>query len=233
MFMCTLNHLDRTRRALEILRRCTPWSDDVRLTVIDTGSQDGTQEYLLREGWFDVILLRRNPGLVRVNNMALRLWPARYYVNVHNDLEVCPGWLETLIRAAESDPRIGLIGPNPCGDPRAQIYHVNPDGGISGKVVDVPPSRIVDAEYVENHGLLIKDQLLNAIGPWDEDFNPFWYDDTELSFRARRDGWRTCLYCGLPIHHTPMTTARDIPGLGEIQARNRDLFIKKCGDMLK
>lgn len=231
--MCTLNHLDRTLRSLDLLRRHTRLDASTRLTVIDSGSTDGTREYLAGQAWFDKILLKENYGLVKVNNLALRLWPSDYYVNVHNDLEVCEGWLNTLIRAAESDPKIGLLGPEPCGPPMVQVKHVDPDGGISGVTVDIPPSRIIDVDYVENHGLLIKDTCLRDIGPYDESFFPFWYDDTEFSFRARRKGWRTCLYCGLPVLHTPMTTARDQPGLSEIQANNRHLFVKKCGDLLR
>ncbi len=51
-----------------------------------------------------------NLGFLRTCNRAALLSKADYLVFLNNDTLVRPGWLDALVRTAEGDPRVGVVG---------------------------------------------------------------------------------------------------------------------------
>jgi N-acetylglucosaminyl-diphospho-decaprenol L-rhamnosyltransferase len=102
--------------AEDLLRRCLrslaehPPRVETRVTVIDSGSLDGTPEMVERE-FPQVRLLRRgNIGFSAANNLVLRGSEATAVLLLNPDTEVRAGTLDAALERLLSDPGIGMVG---------------------------------------------------------------------------------------------------------------------------
>lgn len=233
LIMLTYNHLDLTKKALTSLRQHTKLTPEVRLTVIDNHSQDGTPKFLLGLDWCDVILNRHRAGISSSYNQGIRRLRAKYYVTLANDVTFCPHWLESLMWCAASGGDIGIVGPAEYKGDRVIIHHVKPNAYIEGRTVKVPPSKKVEVEYLQTACMLIKDELIRQIGLFDEAFDPFWYDDTDYCFRARDAGWKVIRYYAVPVRWLYEATTREHPDRAKIKARNQHRFYMKWRDKIR
>jgi len=233
LIMLTYNHLNLTKKALASLRQHTRLSDQVQLTVIDNHSSDGTPEFLRGLGWCDVVLNQQEKGIAASYNQGIRRVRARFYVTLANDVTFCPNWLEALMWCAESEAKIGIVGPSAYVDSKMWIFHVQEDGGCVGKLVEVHPSRKVEAEYIETSCMLIKDEVVQKIGLFDEGYDPFWYDDTDYCLRARAAGWKVMIYANVPVSALGDVTTGTHPQVKELRAKSRHRFVEKWGSWLR
>jgi hypothetical protein len=102
--------------AEELLRRCLrsleahPASGESRVTVVDSGSPDGTPDMVARE--FPAVRLIRceNIGFSAANNLALRESEAGTVLLLNPDTEVYAGTLDAALARLRSDERIGMVG---------------------------------------------------------------------------------------------------------------------------
>jgi GT2 family glycosyltransferase len=99
-----------------LLRRCLrslrehPAGDAMRVTVVDSGSPDGTPEMIERE-FGEVRLLRRgNIGFSAANNLVLRESDAAAVLLLNPDTEVHAGALDAALARLRADGRIGMVG---------------------------------------------------------------------------------------------------------------------------
>ncbi len=101
-----------------LLRRCLrsleahPLSGDpeMRVTVVDSGSPDGTPDMVERE-FPEVRLLRRgNIGFSAANNLVLRESEAEAVLLLNPDTEVYAGTLDAAMGRLRSEARIGMVG---------------------------------------------------------------------------------------------------------------------------
>ena len=97
------------RRCLASLRK-HPAAGETRVTVVDSGSGDGTPDMVERE-FPEVRLLRRdNIGFSAANNLALRESAAAAVLLLNPDTEVYAGTLDAALARLRAEPRIGMVG---------------------------------------------------------------------------------------------------------------------------
>jgi N-acetylglucosaminyl-diphospho-decaprenol L-rhamnosyltransferase len=99
-----------------LLRRCLaslrahPAAVATRVTVVDSGSPDGTPDMVARE-FGEVRLLRRgNIGFSAANNLVLRESEAAAVLLLNPDTEVYAGTLDAALARLRSQPRVGMVG---------------------------------------------------------------------------------------------------------------------------
>ncbi len=99
-----------------LLRRCLrslrehPASGEMRVTVVDSGSPDGTPDMVARE-FPEVRLERRgNIGFSAANNLVLRDSDAAALLLLNPDTEVYAGTLDAALARLRADERIGMVG---------------------------------------------------------------------------------------------------------------------------
>jgi N-acetylglucosaminyl-diphospho-decaprenol L-rhamnosyltransferase len=98
------------RRCLRSLREHPPASAETRVTVVDSGSPDGTPDMVERE-FPGVRLLRRdNIGFSAANNLVLRESEAAAVLLLNPDTEVYAGTLDAGLARLRADERIGMVG---------------------------------------------------------------------------------------------------------------------------
>jgi GT2 family glycosyltransferase len=184
-----------TIACLESLRRL-----DVvpRVIVVDNGSTDGSPDRIRAEApWAQLVQLPSNRGFSCGMNAgiaaALREASLVDYVWIlNNDTLVEPSTLSCMVALGDSDARIGVVGcrlVNADGSGRIQAMG---GGGINRWLgttsTDLEPSPRA-CDHLVGASLIVRTTLLGQVGGFDERYF-FYLEDTDLSLRARRAGWR-------------------------------------------
>jgi N-acetylglucosaminyl-diphospho-decaprenol L-rhamnosyltransferase len=98
------------RRCLRSLAEHPPSGDEMRVTVVDSGSPDGTPD-MVEDEFPAVRLLRRgNIGFSAANNLVLRQTHAEAVLLLNPDTEVYAGTLDAALARLRSEARIGMVG---------------------------------------------------------------------------------------------------------------------------
>jgi GT2 family glycosyltransferase/Tfp pilus assembly protein PilF len=234
------NELDYTRQCLEsVLQRTRP---PYELILVDNGSSDGTPAYLEE--------VRNRPGPVRVEvvrnetnlgfpagcNQALARARGRYLVFLNNDTVVTTGWLEGLIAWSLHEwPTVGLAGAVTNCAPDAQgvpCGYASLDGleafaarrrrDFAGRVLPVP--------RLTGFCLLVRREVLERTGGFDERYGLGFFDDDDLCLRARDEGYRLLVAQDVYVHHFGSRTFKGLKiNTRDQLQKNFDLFKAKWG----
>ncbi|MCX5667110.1 MAG: glycosyltransferase family 2 protein [Candidatus Omnitrophica bacterium] len=188
--MAVWNNLELTKNCIDSIIENT--DTDYRLIIIDNASNDETKKYLeqLKDKEGTRVLLIRNEsnlGFIKAVNQGMRLSEAPYVCLINNDTVVTRGWLGEMIRVAQSSPRIGLINPS------SNTLGQKPDKGES---VEVYAERLkkVSAHQTEigsaiGFCMLIKKEVIDKVGVFDEIYGMGNFEDTDYSRRAIKEGY--------------------------------------------
>ncbi|HWB71393.1 MAG TPA: glycosyltransferase family 2 protein [Egibacteraceae bacterium] len=173
------------------------------LVVVDNASRDGSPRVLARRVRPDrLITLPRRVGFGRAVAAALQheaAADAELVLLLHDDLVLAPDALARLVRAMRQDPTLGIVGPKLrewSEDHRLQEVGMTTDrfgraetalepGEVDQGQHDVQR----DTLYVSTAGMLLRTDLLRAVGGLDVRF-PALRDDLDLCWRAWLAGYR-------------------------------------------
>ncbi len=238
-----LNNLALTRQCLESIFENTEAPHEI--CVVNQASTDGTKEYLDGLGdKIDTVHLPKNVGFIHGNNLVMERYPNQDIVLLNNDTLVEKGWLGALVNRAYSLTKIGIVGAKllyPDGRLQEAGGEIFRDG--SGRNIgknDDPDRHIYnvyrDVDYCSGACLFIKRMVLNRVGYLDEIFSPAYWEDTDLCFRARKDGWRVVYEPDARVVHLEGATA-GMPSRRSLsqslQQRNKPKFMARWGEELK
>ncbi len=235
------NGVADTLECLDSLSRLT--YPDVQTVVVDNASTDGTAE-AVRERFPDVHVLETgdNLGYAGGNNTGVRYaldtLRADYTFLLNNDTTVTPGLLEPLVAYAEANRAAGIIGPLMC-------YYDVPEtvwasgGTMSGRgdsilrdngvPVAAVPDHPIEADFVVGCGILVRRDVWETVGLFDERFF-LYYEDSDLCFRARRAGYRCVTVPTARLYHKiSRSTGADSEQTLYYMRRNALLFLQKNG----
>jgi hypothetical protein len=216
------------------------------IVLVDNGSQDDSVARL-RAAFPSTHLIdnQENFGFAKGNNIGVRYLlqqGCEYVMLVNDDAEVAPDTIGTLVEVAESDSRIGMVGPTICyyaqpriiwsaggmvtshGEPR----HLDADQDMA--VVGTAPR---DVDYVSGCALLVKRAVLDRIGLLDERFF-LYFEETEWCARARNAGFRVVHVPSAVMWHKVSPAARvSSAGYLYLMTRNRLLYLRCVGAGIK
>ncbi len=236
ILVLTWNGLDYTRACLDSLRRHTPLGAGVNVLVVDNGSTDGTLAYLHGLDCVRVIANRKNLGFVRGNNVGIRATPHGDIVLLNNDIVIQQdGWLAELRRVAYSAADIGIVG---CRMilPDGRLLHAGaymPLDSFWGQQIgslekDVNQySYDRDVQAVVGACMYIKREVLEAIGPLNEDFFSY-FEDTDYCLQVAEAGFRTVCAGGVTlIHHENVSTKVNRVSHSQMFYKSQKIFRKR------
>ncbi len=166
--------------------------------AVDDASTDETRELLSTVTGVRVVRLEQNAGFVGAVNAGLRVAKGRFIVLLNNDTSVLPGWLEALVKTVEVEENVGIVGAKliyPDGRLQEAGGIVWRDGsgwnyGKGGDAADPAFNFLRDVDYCSGACLLVRKDLVDALGGLDRRFAPAYYEDTDLAFGARKLGYR-------------------------------------------
>jgi GT2 family glycosyltransferase len=178
--------------------------------LVDNASSDGTADAVAAE-FPEVRLIRNaeNVGFARANNQALAESTGRYVLLLNSDTLVRPHQLEKLVAFLDAHPKAGIVGPKllnadgsfqlsatPFIRPTDVYFELarfpralQPQAQKSPRrLYPFEPWRAMSVDYVIGAALLIRREVVAAIGPMDAGF--FMYgEEQDWCWRAKAAGW--------------------------------------------
>ncbi|MBN1824239.1 MAG: glycosyltransferase family 2 protein [Endomicrobiales bacterium] len=208
--MLTYNQYQDTKNCVESLDKYTK-GIEYELIFVDNGSNDGTKEYLkkLEDSGRDVkaILNESNLGFSKGNNQGMRVAKGDYVLLLNNDVLLTGNWLERMIACAESDPKIGVVGPitnHAVGQQVVEYYAGEGDAELQKYAV---LHLMKNAGYWhETHRIigfcmLLKREVIDKVGLLDERFGPGGYEDYDYCLRIKQSGFRIMIARDVFVYH--------------------------------
>jgi GT2 family glycosyltransferase len=220
------------------------------LVVVDNGSEDGTVEKLRAIfPRLNLIAHTRNQGYTGGNNAGMRYaleHGADYVLMLNNDTRVHPRLIDELMKVAQSDPRIAVVG--------AKAVWANASGRIWAAWCELTygPSlthvygrdaldsafyrKVRDVGQVVGCGYMWRRQALLDVGLLDTDFFGY-HEDVDWCYRARARGWRVVYVGTAVVYHIGSLSSSPrfkhrMPA-GYFLGRNAILFTKKHAGPLR
>ena len=172
--------------------------------LVDNASTDGSAAYL-RTRFPDALVLEmsKNRGVAGGRNYGFREAVRRgndYILSLDNDTRVDALLIEELVAVAESDPRVGVLGPKTYADDgsgRLQcaggrityMENVTAEQG-SGEIDRGQYDEIVDVDYIPGSGFMARREVFERLNFVDENFHGGGHEDTDFCKRAVQLGYR-------------------------------------------
>lgn len=235
LILLSWNNLAILKRCVESLMRCTDIPS--RLIIVDNGSTEvGLREYLtgLKAGkkmHVEAILNPLNEGFARGANRGMRASNAPYLCLLNNDIVATDGWLEEMIKVAESEPKIGIVNPssNNFGlrfkkdTPLEEFAH-----GLRKQ-----SGRWVEMNACVGFCMLIKRAVIKKIGFLDDSYGYAYFEDTDYSRRAQSSGYKCVMAKGCYVYHSEGKSGKFLKDKDQTFDRSARIFERRWGRILR
>lgn len=219
--------------------------DDItyEVIIIDNNSTDGTGEALRKIPGLKYIKNSDNKGFVDACNQGAKVSKSEYLVFLNNDTLVEIGWLEALLETIKRDG-VGLVGSKLLYPYRNKLQEA---GGIifndatghnygkNGNPLDYQYNYVREVDYCSGASIIIERKLFNKLGMFDRLYAPAYYEDTDLSFKVRKAGYKVLYQPASMLYHIEGGTAgtNTSSGFKKYQEINKVKFDKKWASELK
>lgn len=202
------------RRCLRSLEEHPLAAGEMRVTVVDSGSTDGTPEMVERE--FPRVRLRRrgNIGFSAANNLVLRESEAEAVLLLNPDTEVYAGTLDAALARLRNDTRIGMVGvklvtesgelDHACKrsfpSPASALGHFTGLGGSQYRASHLGDDEPGEVDAVNGAFMLCRAEAIREVGLLDEGYW-LYMEDLDWCHRFWDAGWKVFYEpAGLALH---------------------------------
>jgi len=235
VLIVTWNNLPYTKILYESLLNFTEYHP-IEILFIDNGSTDGTVEWLknIKNKKVRYVFLKENLGLIKAKNIGIRKSKGDYLCFLDNDMRICTdGWLKTMVSWFEKLPKAGAVAPrcNMVSD-ASRVHAIEGLSRINQWRDRMPMFRAEeDVSFViekylslmktnrhypkpfeknlmlEGSGTLMKKDVIEKLGPLDEDFGLAWHGSEVWTRKLRRLGYKTYVISDVFLFHYGHATA--------------------------
>lgn len=214
-------------------------------THFETEKEDRSDEPNIKNCQSNSFLLvhqaAQNLGFAGGNNIAIRYalsHGADYVLLLNNDTVVTQNFLIPLVKTAQSNKRIGMVGGKIFfySDPHklwaAGGGKINSfTSGMKHIGVFQPDNRKYsksgEVDYITGCLLLVKKKVIEKIGLMNEDYF-LYYEETDWNLRAQKAGYQSYYVPDSVIYHkAPLPHLSDKKGITYYYTRNRICLVKK------
>lgn len=178
-----------------------------------------------------------NRGFLLNCNNAAKYAKGKYIFFLNNDTNVQENWLNYLVDLVENNSKIGMIGSKLIyPDGRLQeaggIIWNDASGWNYGRLDD--PSKpeynyVKEVDYISGAAIMIRAELWNQIGGFDERYVPAYFEDSDLAFEVRKLGYQVILQPkSVVVHFEGISHGTDTAsGIKSYQINNKEKFVEK------
>jgi O-antigen biosynthesis protein len=188
----------RLVRCLTAVAREAPSGTPLETIVVLNAAEPTLRETLDREiVGARVVATEVSLGFAGGANLGARQARGEFLHLLHDDTEVCAGWLESLIDAMNNCPEAGAAGSlilNEDGTVQSAGAVLWRDGVTTPPWPESPPSPAffgIDpfpVDYCASASLLIRREVWDVAGGLDEELYPAYYIDVDLALAVRSQG---------------------------------------------
>jgi len=212
------------------------------IIVVDNNSTDGSAD-AVKQAYPEVKVIEndRNYGAIGGKNIGLKeamKSSADYIYMLDNDMINAKNTLNVIFEVAEKDPKVGSIAPVMYDYSRPDIilsagaildYTQNISRGIGQNVKDVGQFKETkEVDFLWGGALLVRKSVLEEIGLFDPNYIGYWFEDTDLSVRIYKAGYKNLICPASKVWHQPHATVEQFSYRKKyLAARNAVCFMKK------
>ncbi len=234
------NHLIYTLNCLKAVIENTQGNYEV--IVVDDGSTDDTYKVLSKIKNLRLLRNKRNLGFVDSCNRGAKEARGKYLLFLNNDTMVSKGWLQPMVELIKRT-EVGAVGsklvyPDGKLQEAGAIIWKDGTGWNYGRGDD--PSRpeynyVREVDYCSGASLMVKKELFDKIGGFDQRFCPGYGEDADLCFTIRELGYKVMYQpLSIVVHAEGVTCGTDVSsGVKRYQEVNRVQFVQKWGVLLR
>jgi GT2 family glycosyltransferase len=173
----TFNRLSMTKLCIESVFRHT--KIPFMMTVVDNGSSDGTQEWLIQNSFpiSNIILLDKNIGIAKASNISWKVGPKDYFVKLDNDIVIQEdGWLKELVDLCNTVQNAGAVAHSVEGanykikEANGMTFQLKIEGNLGGCSIMIPK------------------RTFEKLGYWCEDYGLYGEEDADYGYRIIKLG---------------------------------------------
>lgn len=200
--------------------------------------------------WRKLILIKngKNHGFAEGNNIAIRyalkaLNPG-YILLLNNDTVVDEVFLDELVKIAESDESIGLVGPKVYYyDCEGKTDVINFAGGVINWFLGTPThlglniqdngqfNEVKSVDFITGAALCIRSEVFEKVGLLNSKYFAYW-EDADFCVRAHEQSYKLVYIPSSKIWHKVSSSSKTISGFSLYQiTRNMFWFMKSHASM--
>ena len=220
-------------------------SGDVAYEIIiadDCSTDLTTQITEIIEG-VHVVATPENLRFLRNCNNAAKQAQGRYILFLNNDTQVQKNWLAPLVEILESHQQVGMVGSklvyeNGALQEAGGIFWKDASAWNFGNGSDPELSEfnyVKEVDYISGAAIMIRKELWEDIGGFDERFAPAYCEDADLAFEIRKRGLKVFYQpASVVVHFEGISNGKDVSsGQKAYQVINRKKMLEKWEDVLE
>lgn len=205
--------------------------------IVDDGSEEEVSKVIRNIKGIIYLKNDENIGFGLSCNKGAEIARGKYLLFLNNDVQVTEGWLKNLLNTFSTFESVGVVGPKiiyPNGRLQEAGARMNIDG--TSQMIglfddpDLPRYNYVrEIEYCSGVCLLIKKEIFQKVGMFSKEFVPAYFEDADLCFKVRKEGYKIFYNPSSVIVHHLSYTSDKIDKEFKLQciSKNRQKFLKK------
>jgi GT2 family glycosyltransferase len=227
------NGLENLKKIIPTLRKQTYKNFDILIS--DQGSTDGSQKWL-KKNKIKFVENGRNTGFSGGANRGLKKVKTKYAALFNDDMRLEPNCLHLLMMTIEKDPNVGAVQALIANWDGSEIEStglmVTYSSFIATKDKHKPFVRIINGpkkiDMASGGATVYRMDVLRKVGFFDEDFNPAYNEDADLSIRINKAGYNCMIHPSAIVYHKSGPSTHKLGYEGRlINHRNRYRLMRK------
>ncbi len=237
IIIITYNANDLLRDCLRALERQS--LRDFEIVIVDNASSDSSL-YEIRgflkgasiASRVKLISSERNLGFAGGNIEGLRHAEGEYIALLNNDTEPHEKWLEELVKAIETSPKIGICASKMLvyGSDIIDSAGVEFSTALKGFGAGEGQNSFLYNERKYIFGAcggaaLVRKKMINEVGFLDEDFFLI-HEDIDLNFRAQLNGWKVLYAPAAIVYHKVRSSIGHMSDMAVYYTLRNSVFVR-------
>lgn len=220
-----------------LLDACAGYPGETEILVVEDGGKDDTLSLAVNYPRVRFLCKEKNEGFSKAVNFGVLKASHPLVFLLNNDVEVTRGVFPALV-GVFSNKDVFAVQPKmvsaPEDESRDVLGEVRTRRGFfyyRYKEVVLAGPEAVEMDFCSAGACLVSKEKLLQLGLFDERFSPFYFEDLDVSLRAKAAGWRILYHPGAKVYHrhvgSTVKTEYSNFGWNLIHKRNYFLLIFK------
>lgn len=237
IIISTYGQTDLTLACLASIAEHQPRSAIEVLVVDDAYPDEVASSRLKAVGGIQLSRNAKNLGFLLSCNRAAERARGKYIYFLNNDTELSQGSIDTLVDMLESRSDVGMVGskllfPDGTLQEAGGILWKDASGWNYGRGQNaaLPEYNYVrEVDFCSGASIMVRRDLFEGMGGFDEAFVPAYYEDVDLAFRIRARGLKVVYEPrSVVVHHEGMSHGTDLKqGVKAHQVVNQSLMARR------